>query len=86
MRLNVIDFHWLLLIINSWLCNSKNPGSQTQQRFYWKFIFPWIYFPGFIGLWQEHQKKKKKAHFSFLKKSKNQFKSMKIENPEKHLN
>ena len=24
-RLKVIDFHWLLLVINSWLCNGKNP-------------------------------------------------------------
>ena len=29
--LNVINFHWLLLIINSWLWNRKNPGRHLLK-------------------------------------------------------
>ena len=35
MRLNFIDFYWLLFIINSWLCNSKNPERHSVLK-------PWL--------------------------------------------
>ena len=35
MLLNFIDFYWLLFIINSWLCNSKNPERHSVLK-------PWL--------------------------------------------
>ena len=35
MRLNFIDFYWLLFIINNWLCNSKNPERHSVLK-------PWL--------------------------------------------
>ena len=60
MRLNVIDFHWLLLIINSWLCNSLlriNKIVITKPRIkpghVSKHFYPWM------SLWCEKSREKR---------------------------